>query len=325
MSKPLNIEKGIDRHLHKVLDADGNPTAMDISTDSVRVKNLEVTGDTIGVTATDSTKHPLTTVGIANDNLVEIDAGDVAEDDYAQFTADGLKGLSATEVKADLSLNNVTNESKATMFTNPTFTGNLTVADGFTVDSAGSISLDSHSGNFIAKKAGTEFSQANSAYAGMILGATRIANNATGGLDVRIDLTSTMTVLQTAQGTDFSIAFVAPPSGNVFIEFRCYLYTSSTTVAFALSDNATFNEIDETHTYDSGTYKMDETDINTISIGWLVTGLTSGTSYTYYIAGEETSGSTASIFHGRNRTTGLHYPPIMVTATAMPASITTGE
>ena len=103
MSKPLNIEKGIDRHLHKVLDEDGNPTAMDISTDSVRVKNLEVTGDTIGVTATDSTKHPLTTVGIANDNLVEIDAGDVAEDDYAQFTADGLKGLSPAEVKTDLS------------------------------------------------------------------------------------------------------------------------------------------------------------------------------------------------------------------------------
>ncbi len=268
MSKPLNIEKGIDRHLHKVLDADGNPTAMDISTDSVRVKNLEVTGNSIGVTASDDTKLPL---------------------------AGG------------------------------TMTGNIEVADGFTIDGAGSISLDSHNGNFIAKKAGTEFSQANSAYAGMILGATRIANNGTGGTDVLISLTSTMTVLQTAQGTDVSVTFTAPPSGNVFIEFRCYLYTSSTTVGFALSDNATFNEISETHTYDGGAYRMDETDLNTISIGWLVTGLTSGTSYTYYVAGEEVLGSTASISHGRFRTTGTHYPPIIVTATAMPASITTGE
>ena len=201
----------------------------------------------------------------------------------------------------------------------------IDTAGHFVVDSGKSITLDSNTGHFIAKKAGTEFSQANSAYAGMVLGATRIANNGTSGADHSISLTSTMTVLQTTQGTNVSIAFTAPPSGNVFIEFRCWLYTSSTSVAFALSDNATFNEIGETHTYDGGVYKMDETDINTISIGWLVTGLTSGTSYTYYIAGEEVSGSSSTIAHGRFRTTGTHFPPIMVTATAMPASITTGE
>ena len=88
---------------------------------------------------------------------------------------------------------------------------------------------------------------------------------------------------------------------------------------------ALFNEIDPDHTYDMGTYKMDETDYNTISVSWGVTGLTAGTSYTYYIAGAETSSGTSYIRHGRFRTTGTHYPPIIVKAVALPATITTGE
>jgi len=42
------------------------------------------------------------TIGIANDNLVEIDAADVADDDYARFTANGLEGRSAAEVLSDI-------------------------------------------------------------------------------------------------------------------------------------------------------------------------------------------------------------------------------
>ena len=92
-----------------------------------------------------------------------------------------------------------------------------------------------------------------------------------------------MAPLVTNQGTEVGVTFKAPPSGNVEILFTCYLYTSSTTVAFALSstDSGTgFTEVDESHSYDQGTYKMDETDINTISISWMVTGLTAGSSYT---------------------------------------------
>ena len=96
-------------------------------------------------------------------------------------------------------------------------------------------------------------------------------------------------------------------------------------VAFALSDNSTFNEVDPDHTYGMGSYKMDETDTNTISITWAVTGLTAGTSYTYYIAGDELSGSTATISHGDSRGSGNHFPPITVKAVALPAAITTGS
>ena len=52
------------------------------------------------------------TIGIANDNLVEIDDADAADNDYSKFTVNGLEGRSYAEVKTDLSLNNVTNDAQ---------------------------------------------------------------------------------------------------------------------------------------------------------------------------------------------------------------------
>lgn len=48
-------------------------------------------------------------VGIADDRIVQIDDADVADNDYAKFTANGLEGRSYAEVKTDLGLNNVEN------------------------------------------------------------------------------------------------------------------------------------------------------------------------------------------------------------------------
>jgi len=42
------------------------------------------------------------TIGIADNNMVQIDQADAADDDYARFTANGIEGRSAAEVKADL-------------------------------------------------------------------------------------------------------------------------------------------------------------------------------------------------------------------------------
>ena len=57
------------------------------------------------------TKLDNITNGIANTNNVVIDHASVADNDYAKFTASGLEGRSATEVKTDLSLNLVDNMS----------------------------------------------------------------------------------------------------------------------------------------------------------------------------------------------------------------------
>ena len=211
----------------------------------------------------------------------------------------------------------------------PTVTTNriktVTANDGIIIDSGKGITLDATNGAFIASKAGTEFSVANSAYAGMILGYTRIQNDSSTTGYAEISPTATLPVLQTDAGTDVSVTFVAPPSGNVEISMLCAVYSSSKTLEFALSDNATFNEVDETHTYDAGAQSSDETDQNMTYVSFVNTGLTAGTEYTRWIAAAETVSGVTAIRHGRNRTTGFHYPPIIVKAIALPATITTGE
>ena len=64
-------------------------------------------------TEVETKADPLTN-GIANTNNVVVDHASVADDDYAKFTASGLEGRSATEVKTDLSLNNVENTAIST-------------------------------------------------------------------------------------------------------------------------------------------------------------------------------------------------------------------
>jgi len=54
-------------------------------------------------------KQSTLTFGISDTNAVDIDSASVVDNDYAKFTANGLEGRSYTEVKTDLSLNNVPN------------------------------------------------------------------------------------------------------------------------------------------------------------------------------------------------------------------------
>ena len=63
----------------------------------------------INQTAAEAGLQTTLTNGIGNTNNVVVDHASVADDDYAKFTASGLEGRSATEVKTDLSLNNVEN------------------------------------------------------------------------------------------------------------------------------------------------------------------------------------------------------------------------
>ena len=319
------------------LDANGNAflgyTAESNAVNELLIGN-SATGNAVTLASTGTDTNVPLTITTKGAGAVTVDSGSNIElnadggsvnikDDSASMASitQGRIELYPTDAGDKLRINTTTN-GVTSISTNDNSGGNN--AD-LTLDAAGDIVLDSANGNFLAKNNGTEFSAANSSYAGMILGYSRIANNATGSFDSSIALTSTMTVLQTNQGTDVKVTFVAPPSGNVEIKFSCRLFTSSTTVGFALSDNATFNEVAETNTYDAGSHKMDETDIDVINVNWAVTGLTAGNSYTYYIAGVETSLTTSSILHGRFRTTGKHYPPLIVKAIALPATIFTGE
>lgn len=82
----------------------------------------------IASAATWNAKQDALTFGIANTNAVQIDDADAASGDYAKFTTSGLQGRSTSEVKSDLSLNNVENTALSTWpgTTNITTLGTIT-------------------------------------------------------------------------------------------------------------------------------------------------------------------------------------------------------
>jgi hypothetical protein len=90
-------------------------------------------------------------------------------------------------------------------------------AANLTLDIDGDIISDSHSGNFISKKAGTEFSVANSAYAGMILGYRMIGEDAS-------HASYTLTTSYAVPDSAMTVRFIAPPSGAVEIMVPIKLY-----------------------------------------------------------------------------------------------------
>ena len=83
--------------------------------------------DYISSATTWNDKQSALTFGIANTNTVKIDSADVADNEYARFTATGLESLSVTEVKTDLSLNNVENVTLSTW----NGSGNITKEMGY--------------------------------------------------------------------------------------------------------------------------------------------------------------------------------------------------
>tara|TARA_R100000084_G_scaffold48201_2_gene19928 strand:+ start:3119 stop:4255 length:1137 start_codon:yes stop_codon:yes gene_type:complete len=204
----------------------------------------------------------------------------------------------------------------------------ITTDGNMNLDSGGSLTLDAHDGNFIAKKAGTEFSSANSAYAGMILGYTHLTS--TDNTEV-YTLTTSFDVID----ADGKVTFVAPPSGNVEIEFSVYRdsFSSNKIVYFSLSDNATYNlasaEIGDGSSsielaFTLGFDNADETDDRYLTGKFVVCGLTAGTSYTYWL-GAKISTTSGYLRWGSRTSTDPDrtYPPFIIKATALPANIHT--
>ena len=60
----------------------------------------------ISSASTWNNKQNALTFGISNTNAVKIDAADVADDDYARFTANGLEGRTLAEIKSDIGTGN---------------------------------------------------------------------------------------------------------------------------------------------------------------------------------------------------------------------------
>ena len=166
----------------------------------------------------------------------------------------------------------------------------------------------------------TEFSAANSAYAGMILGYTDIGLNESHTL---LSLTTSFVV----PTDEFSVSFVAPPSGNV--EIQCQIQhgfgssgvgdlVAGLSTANATSGYSQLADFHEKTVNDVGP----RGGITTIQISWTLTGLTAGTAYERWV-GFKTPTTSGSPFIQWGGNASGRYPDFIMKAIALPATITT--
>jgi hypothetical protein len=241
-----------------------------------------------------------------------------------------IKTLDGTEFM--MYYNNTSNYFKigtvadgATTFS--TSDGDSSTNGHLTLDIDGDITLDSASGNFIAKKAGTEFSSANSAYAGMILGYTCLRGDGTNLSTFEIQ--NSLTV----EDATHKVSFKTPPSENVEIEaiFLVNASSTDTRIAVGLSDSSTYNAVSQIHEYDGNAvwFTDDEIDDSLITVKFVLTSTelaSIGSDNTFWI-GISTDGftKTAYLTYGLRSAFGIGEHPFIIKATALPATIYDGS
>ena len=164
-----------------------------------------------------------------------------------------------------------------------------------------------------------EYSVADSAYAGTILGYTSVGIDAS---DSYFILSTTMTCLNDA----LKVKFVAPPSGVVEIMAQVYWDAARRIPVLGLSDaNATtgYSPIDFPNSNDVTNEHVQAVPPTAFGDSmlrphWVVTGLTPGTAYEWWIAGKITAGAGGVLRWGGTATN--EYPPFIMKATALPAA-----
>jgi len=266
--------------------------------------NIDIDGDTItseGSLTIDSSNH--LSLDANSGIFTFLDAGD--NDDAFKITVVGGTGATTLETVS-------------------------AGADGhLTLDSDGDLILDSGTGNFIAKKAGTEFSAANSAYAGMILGYTRLQGDLTNQQIYEIQDAITV------EDDTHKVTFKTPPSELVEIEatFTINISSTDTNITCGLSDadaSTGYNSIGVEYEYDylGVTFSDDEADDGVFSCKWVLPAAelaAIGSSNTFWI-GFGTGGATKSAWltYGVRASHGICSAPFIIKATALPAAIYDG-
>ena len=202
----------------------------------------------------------------------------------------------------------------------------------FILNDAGSITLDSDSGAFIMKKAGTEFSPSNSAYAGMILGYTEMAYGSSSG---RYDTTTSYAVINDnydhgdgAEDHFLGVTFVVPPSNKVEIEvYLPYVSGADGTFQLGLATDTSATTLKAK--FETVVWDVDESDLVQVVQKWVIDGSDSAMTGGAWSAGESktiycmTKENTAGgrLFWGDSF---ANYGDMTMKATALPATIGDG-
>ena len=285
----LENDSNLESNL-KFLKVSDKSTPIQISDDTINIQgSLTVNGDSVQ-TGTDAGATVLNEL-----KDVIYSSGDLTIDSLDKIAT--LNGLLIEDAQSSVDLRSV-GDIYSTTFRD------------FLVDAGRNIALDSHTGEFIAKKAGTEFSVANSAYAGMILGYRMIGED-------NAHESYTMTNSYAVPDADMTVRFVAPPSGavEVMVQIHANAVSSNRFLYFGLSDNATYNSIG--NSYEQLHRMPDETDDTLVQHYWTITGLTAGSTYNYWFGAKI---SLTSAYLNWGGTASNRYGDFIMKVTALPAA-----
>ena len=137
---------------------------------------------------------------------------------------------------------------------------------------------------------GDEWSVADSAWAGTIIGYRMIGED-------NVHETYTLTTSFAVPDSDMTVRFEAPPSGAVEVEVQVYFDGGiNSQLLLGLSDNATYNTLGAGYEVTAG--QCDETDQQIVTCKWAITGLTAGDTYNYWLGAKKVSGLASNLNWG---------------------------
>ena len=298
---------GSGTNAHNDIGIDLDVNSRSLGTSSVKGMDIDVVGHTDGTHT--ATGIDINVSGADHNTGLSITVQDAVNDQHIKLLAADDTSDYATIRLAD------TGDLKIAT------TGSGTTDSDLLLDVDGTITLDSANGKFIVNEAGTEFSVPGSSYAGMILGYTTI------GIDSADDsyaVSNSMVVVS----DNHKVKFVAPPSGAV--EIQVFIQAdggAGRPLFFGLSDaNATtgYSPIDFPNSNDvtneHEVLQVDETDEVSVNHYWVVTGLTAGTAYEWWLGASCSHNSIYVLRWGGNVT--AEYAPFIMKATALPRAVT---
>ena len=128
----------------------------------------------------------------------------------------------------------------------------------------------------------------------------------------------------TVTHADHNVSFIAPPSGVVEIFAQFYFDAARRVPVLGLSDNATYAAIDFPNSADPTNEHIIA--FPPASLGdsmlhphWVVTGLTPGNTYKWWVGAKTQLGAGGVLRWGGNVTN--EYPPFIMKATALPTAV----
>ena len=342
MANDLKIQEGhpIDENLRPV-KVNGEETSLELSDKKsgkgVRVSgDLQVTSGVIGdsITTGEITSYKIsppsglefTVQGASSQNVnIKSTLGDIKfhpSTGSVDLTDTSGNDLIQMEVVADPSITVHSDADQADYLKIETVANGATTIETVDADASlanlsikadGSITLNSLNGKFILQNAGTEFSVADSSYSGMILGYRCKGEDAT---PVTYTLTTSFAVINAIAG---KVSFKAPPSGNVEVEFQVHYYGGNGgTVSFGLSDNSTYNAIGAN--YECISFDVARFDDAIVKQSFVVTGLSPGTTYEYWLGAKVSSTSgTPTLKYGGDSTN--ENVPLIIKVIALPEAV----